>query len=344
MPVSSAQSSLPKRKRKIRTFLGVAWIRIPDIAIAALVGSVVAVLISPVSQAVTYYLSEFLSKPILSIEYVEVVPIEPTVPLDASKIQDLTQAPGFMTYSIQQPGIQADLFFALRGTLSPTQAQQLERDLSFVGNDVKEKLGRAEKVRLTLASTSDPMAIGSAIKDYCGPLFVTLGFSGLPADQMKVSFLKQLEYDTQNNADLLHAVESFLPALRSPIVPMANVQFKASIFNRGETDGLLRSAGRLQFVDEQTSVDLLRIAAPKSMVDPTTVQVTVANTSEPIGENSVGKIEKHSMIEAWFAIDERALSASQRTTLATSLSNIQSKKFRVTLSDQERSEIVFVSK
>src|SRR5437763_224452 len=86
-----------------------AWMKIPDVATAAIIGSVVALLVSPISLSLTYYLSRLLSQPILSIEYVEAVSGDPTVTFNTALVSRFLQSPGYMSYIAREPNEHAPL-------------------------------------------------------------------------------------------------------------------------------------------------------------------------------------------------------------------------------------------
>src|SRR5262245_30492713 len=67
----------------------VRWKKLPDVALSAFIAALVTIVISPMSQSLSFYLSQFLSRPILSIEYVEAIQATPIVSLDISKLQAL---------------------------------------------------------------------------------------------------------------------------------------------------------------------------------------------------------------------------------------------------------------
>ena len=315
---------------------------LPSVATAAFIGSIVAIILSPLS----FYLSQFLSRPVLSIEYVETVSAEPVITVSASAIGALVQSPGYMTFISEHPAERATIYPGLRGSLSVEQAKQLVRSLGTLEKDLREKLARIKAIEKDLTRETNPANVKLMIQNYTGPLFNSFAVVNDPLTSMKASFLQQLQADAGPASDLLEKTESILKSVRDPTSPAANVQFKVSVLNRGDTDGLIRSVGRFELLDAKLSTEISRIEQPKpvnSTASALAVPVAVTNPPDAIREQSVGRVEKHSMIEAWFAINEKKLSASQSTSLTGLLPHIQSSRFRITLTDQENSEIEYSS-
>jgi hypothetical protein len=318
--------------------------KVREVATGALVGSVVAIVLTPVSQSLTYYLSQFLSRPVLSIEYAERIPADRVVRLDAAQIQRLLQSTAFMTYwtsHVTGRGVVAKL----ATEISAEQVDELRKDLHQMEDEVGasiQKMARAEKL---VHVEVDPDAIVKVVHAYYGPLFSSFAFASEPPDQMKDAFLRELQAEKAPLIEVASQLKSITDMVDAASPPASDFSLKVSVLNRGDTDGLIRSTARLDVPGLGFSIPLLRTAPPKQPTALQTtfaVQVAVTNPQETvIREQSVGKIEKHSMVEFWYVVDERKLSTTHLAAFVQRLPIGDSVEFWLTLTDQERREISY---
>jgi hypothetical protein len=323
---------------------GDSWTKVREIATGALVGAVVAIVLAPVSQSLTYYLSQFLSRPVLSIEYVERIPADRVVRLDSAQIQRLIQSTAFVSYWISHPAGRT-VVAKLTTEISADQLDELRSSLRQMGEEVAASLRKMTHAEQLVQAEIDPDAIVKAIQTYHGSLFSSFAFASEPPDQMKASFLRQLQADRAPLTEVVSQLKSINDLVATASPPASDFFMKVSVLNRGDTDGLIRSTATLHLPDLGFSIPLLRMSPPKQPTPLQTafaVQVAVTNPQEAlIREQSVGKIEKHSMVEFWYAIDERKLPPAQLAALVQRLPIADSVKLRLTLADQELKEISY---
>jgi hypothetical protein len=320
------------------------WQKVKDVGLAALVGSIVTILISPLSQVISFYLTDFLGRSILSIEYAEKITTEAEVTLDSSRIQALMRSAGFLQYMSQHSELYA-ITMRASNKISISQLGSLKEVCKIAISQMRDKVARIDSIRELLKEEIDAGRVQSAIKEYTGGMFNSYTFSTETAESIRDSFVAQLQTERTVLVESTIAFGAFLQSIESAVRPISEIKIKLSILNRGNTDGLVRNRGEILTSDGKATFPLLRIAPPKQpQNDPVaSVRVTVANPTETIREESVGKVEKRSMTELWFAVEETKLVTDQKKSLADAIATNQLAHFTIVLLDQEKTKIVYSS-
>jgi hypothetical protein len=124
-----------------------------------------------------------------------------------------------------------------------------------------------------------------------------------------------------------------------------SIQLKLSILNRGNTDGLIRSVGEVSFPKEKVAFPIKRTAQKKSSPSgmmAMAVPVTVVNPVDDAQRSgAVGKVEKNSMVEFWFALDQDSLSPGKLTGAITLFSKTPTNPYEIVLFDHANQRVNF---
>ena len=319
----------------------------PDVAIGALVGSLIAIILTPISQGLSHYLSQFLSRPVLSIEYIEAVAQPQTLALDTAKLESLTSSQAYTGQLLANQHLMLALA-SIQRPLSREQASVATARLSSFIDDLQSRISRIPSIERELQRENIPAKIVSIVQSYTGPLFSSLPFASDPPESMKIAFRQHLSSESKSLGDMAKTLRGIVDEIQGMKFPVSDTQFKLSILNKGGTDGLIRSTGTLEFSESQLTVPIVRTSAPKQAGIPAVLgAVQVAVTNQPdnsVTPLSVGKIEKNSMVEFWFVIDENKLQSPQIQQLSRIISNSAKSVRGVVLRDQDNSPIVYVAK
>jgi hypothetical protein len=126
---------------------------------------------------------------------------------------------------------------------------------------------------------------------------------------------------------------------------LGSVQLKLSILNRGNTDGLVRSVGEISFPRQEITFPIKRTVQkklPPSEMMAMTVPVTVVNPADDAQRTgAVGKVEKNSMVEFWFVLNQDSLSPENLTAANTLFSETPTSPYEIALFDHANQRINF---
>jgi hypothetical protein len=120
------------------------------------------------------------------------------------------------------------------------------------------------------------------------------------------------------------------------------VQFKLTILNRGQTDGLVRNEATAKFSAIARTYPMVRVNPPKhsSPFLSNAVPVAVVNEPESAGaRGSVGKVEKNAMTEFWFEVDTTQLNQADRNALRSLASQTRIGATVIVVFDQNQNPI-----
>jgi hypothetical protein len=336
-----ANSGATRRRRAAPS----PWNKITDVALGATVGAVVALALAPVSQSFSFYLSQYLARPLLSIEYVEVVVAKPQSPTAAGKVQRLFQSSMTNRYLQQHPMV-LQLLVGIGDGMAEDEANDAIKHLEELRTELTRKVGEIEAVGSAVNAESDVAKIKASAQNYLGPIFNSFPFPEEGIEATRAAITEQLQSDNVMFSGALSKVSEFSELVRDAMRAGPTLYFKLSILNRGDTDGLIRNVGTLMFSGQTASMPILRVAAPKLSASTEalmSVPVTVTNQPDSVRAGAVGKVEKHAMSEVWFVVDKAKLGSTDIAAIEKALQDASSNRFSITLLDQERMPIVYDS-
>lgn len=285
---------------------------------AAFVGAVVAMLVSPLAQTLSFLVNEYLARPLLSIEYVEVVPDQQQVSLPSQELQALLDSEGYRNSLMRGVGSVSGLmaFQGRTGAISLNELASLKAATDGFAQAAERRLTELDSFRSVLSGQPTASQIREIVARYQGGI-PQLYAVGQEARSMQGALLATIAAETtslRRSADLAKAVLASLSAVTGSAIHGA--KFKLSILNRGGTDGLIRHVGELSVAGTDIRVSMRRTAPPESTSAAVglmmAVPVAVTNAPSDVDRaTSVGKVEAHSMSEFWFEIDPATPEASR---------------------------------
>jgi hypothetical protein len=317
------------------------WRTIRELGLPVLVASVVTLIfssvVSPVSQVFSYYLSDYLSQPIMSIEYVEIIRDLPVFTPPTKEVDELIRSPAYMAYVSSHPEFASVFGVGLGQNASTSDIARLSETTRMMIGDLGLWRERIRLARAKLQGDTDLDGLKKVITTYFAGMFNPYATSGGPVSNIRQAFLLQLSAEDEKVSSILHPAENLAAALGRLTLPSTGLKLKVSVVNRGNTDGLILSHAVLAIRDTPDSaIPLSRIPPPKSpdVGSELAVRTFVVNSSEAIREGSVGKVEKHTMTEFWFQCADES-KPEYRSDLDAFLAAPKPVGFTVTLFDQE---------
>lgn len=262
--------------------------------IAALYASLIAFAINPITQLISYKLNDHWSRPILTIEYVFVH--KPATITNIKTIQEyfkqsklyeqylskniLSTKFNFQTILNDIKGIsQNALFEDIKNELDNFH-HFLEGEKKGLEKEIKQTKNLSpSELRISLLMNADNPENEGGRKDSKNTL----------VDQL---VLKIQEID--------QALEDMLKIKKEMRLLVSSTQFKVSVLNKGSTDGLIRNEGSLIIGDSVYAI--YRIEPPVSAKILEAVPTYNINYMDYETE-SVGRVERKTMIELWFQVD-----------------------------------------
>lgn len=313
--------------------------------VAALVGAVVALLLSPLAQALSFVVNEYLARPILSVEYVEVVPNERQIPFPAAAVQALLGSQGYRTALMRNMGTGSELmtFQGNRATLNPDEFASLKSSTERFIQGTERRLADLSSLRESLSARTPDAQVREIAARYQGA-FPQLFSVAQDVEAMRSALPPMIEAEAKalrESTDI--AKELFASFATSSSPTTHNGKFKVSILNRGSTDGLIRHVGELRVPGSGLSLWIKRAAPPGTAASPLSLAVPVAVMNPVLDTDrstSVGKIDAHSMSEFWFEIDASVTSKEAAESMWRLAYDAKLTKGEIVLFDQRNNRIV----
>lgn len=318
---------------------------IDKIVLAAIVGAFVALLVSPFTQSLAFLINEHLARPILSIEYVEVVPEEQPVSFPAKEVQALLTSQGYRSGLMRGVGAEPGLmvFQVPKDTATPTEIHSLKVATERFVKAIEQRTMDIGAFRKTLGPGSTEAQVREVAAKYQGSVISMVQMGDVRS--LRASLLAAIEAESATLAETIDLGKAVLTAIgqASDRVPQ-KIKFKLSVLNRGSTDGLIRHAGELRIPKDNLTVKIRRSLPPTkpnanalfAMAVPVAVMNPAPDTERT---TSVGKVEKNSMIEFWMEIDETMTPKNAFSAFAELAFHDQLGEVTIVLSDHQDKKI-----
>jgi hypothetical protein len=256
-----------------------------------LYGTLIALAISPFSILVGFKLNEFLSRPVLSIEYVTTFPISELRGLD---------------------GVQS---YCSNSTLYKEYKEKNYNQINLQNLEAYDELSDDEVYNLINKDLLKYVAFLASLKQELNRTIANI--SQLKASEVRISYLystnetdlvtdvekmrirlNENSTDKLKNADVeMHKLDSLRNGIRLSIV---STRLKLTILNRGSTDGLIRTEGNIVVGNKEYKME--RTSAPSPKIFNAVPTYNVNPNADVFYSNSVGKIEKNTMVDFWYQI------------------------------------------
>ncbi len=303
----------PRSKNKAK------FLKTPEFK-AALYASLIAFAISPISQLISYYLSEHWSRPILSIEYVFVNKISEIQNLNSIESYFLKSASyekylskNFITRKLNFQTIGRDMKGFSHSELLAEIKNEFDNFSLYLNEEklsIEKKTAQIDKMSLSEVKISFLLNSDNAENE-------------LPYSSMKIDLKKNFILKIREIEQAIADVKKIKDNIKLSTVAF---QLRLSVLNKGSNDGLIRNEGTILFND--TLYAITRIPPPTSSDILNAVPTYNINSSMDFSSNSVGRIEKKTMADFWFQVNKNG-----------SLDFDLSKKMKIILKDHSNNEI-----
>lgn len=313
--------------------------------LAAIVGGVVALLVSPFTQSLSFLVNEYLARPILTIEYVEVVPEERPVSFPAKEVQALLTSQGYRSGLMRgigaDPGLMA--FQGGKDAATATEIQTLKAATERFLTAVEKRSTDLGTFRKVLVSGSTEAQVREVAAKYQGPVVAMVPLGDVKS--LRASMLAAIETESAVLAETIDLGKSLLKALgQAGGRPLGKIKLKLSVLNRGSTDGLIRHVGELRVPSGNLTVKIRRSSPPAKpggdVLFAMAVPVAVTNPAPDTERaTSVGKVEKNSMSEFWMEVDETATPKETIMAFAGLATDGRLGEVTIALSDHQNKKI-----
>lgn len=313
------------------------------VVVAAVVGSVVALLVSPILQTASFLINEYLARPILSIEYIELVAEPQRVSLPSAQIQALLVSQGYRASLMQGFGGDARLMaFQGRDEISSAELPSVKASVERFSRAVERRLSDLATSLKALSSSASEAAVRAIAAKYGSgaPLFA----ASQDVTSLRSALLATIQTESESLREAAQLAEAVLKALAPPQVgEIGLVRFKLSVLNRGNTDGLVRHVGELKVTGTPLVLAIRRSSPPTRPFESVVARgVPVAVTNPPADSErptAVGKVEKNSMSEFWVEVDDTASPQGALTTLRRLIGEGKVDEVEIVLFDHQNKRI-----
>lgn len=281
-----------------------------DALVASIVGGLVALALSPLTTPLSFMLNEHLARPILRVEYVEIVREDAPVPLPYKEIGEVVRSPAYRTLLQSGFGFDTQLMsFRDRESATLPEAKSLNAAVARLIFTFRTRHQELVGLQRTLDGQPNEKQLRDIVQRYS--LQTALMSAAVPDPRLlKNMVIPRIATDIDSLKEGIQASQRLKTALdRLGPSTRGKIWLKVSIVNRGSTDGLVRNAGEFR----SSGIDLVHIKRsngpaflrPSVSASHAGVPVNVLN-APPVEDRAsgVGKVEKHSLAEFWFEVDD----------------------------------------
>jgi len=282
--------------------------------IGALAGGVAGLFVAPISQILSFELGEHLSRPILSIEYVEPIIHRSSIRIPTSELAELVGSPSFQFASLQGiAGVQQLRTFQTSSEqLDPSETERLRGICARISESIGNRLDNLAAWQDRLEADNSESDVREIATQLLGSQAAAAAFVN-DVDTLKAMISSQINYQVQSISALKDDIDVLTKKLSaSQEEGISNIVLKVSVLNQGRTDGLIRNIGEMRIGGRDIVVPLHR-TEPVENTSPKinlfqSVPVTVTNQQrEATRRRGVGSVDSNSMSEYWFEADRDRL-------------------------------------
>lgn len=265
-------------------------------------GALIVLIFSPISIPLGYKLNEYLSRPVLSIEYVFTNEVNTLNNLDTLEnyFSKSTNYKNYKTKNYLHQATDLRNIIQFKNQLSCEElTKQIKMELYNYKNYLNELYAEINnKIKqINNATASELLILNiSNFEDQ-----VEANNTNLIKNKLRQKFSGILEEITIEKQSIIELDSTVKQSLES-------IQLKISILNKGSTDGLIRNEGFV-FVDGK-EYTISRIPPPQVKDIVNAIPTYVVNPGyETYYSKAVGRIEKNTMTEFWYNCEGKKDSA-----------------------------------
>lgn len=241
---------------------------------AATIGSLVAIILSPLSVWIGFSLERYLSRPLVSIENVNTIPVHA---IPKAVLDDISKL---------LPDIRSEL-----GTM-PISGNITAGDLSHLVSMVEERIlqGATQKSK----SSADIPKVDL-------PALDSEGMAGEEPTTMLQTLIRQNELSAADDSDKAGKLTILRQALQD-VGLECRLYMQVSYLNRGGADELVTSSGDIVF-DSGALIKATLTAKPAFLTKRPAVPVLIEDPQYFGSATSVGKIAQAAITQMWYLAD-----------------------------------------
>jgi len=276
------------------------------IFLTAILTAIGALIISPLSITLGFWLTDYLARPVLSLEYTEIITETRQLATPKNEINSLIMSPYFQSSVLNGRAGSANMLAAYvnKEKLSNKDVAAI-RDITTNYVTMIEDRNKSLKEDIsTLGSKdlSDDRLWGIAL-EYAGLMrqnMTTLS----QAETLKNSLIEQINNDLEAGEESKGIARTLLDGLNDGSKDVIEkIYLKISVLNKGNTDGLVRGIGEIQIPKINTKLPIINCVPPNKKKQMAIVVTFADDLPKAPRSTSVGKVEKHSLKEFWYVVE-----------------------------------------
>lgn len=283
-------------QKQLRSLLKVLRVHRKSI-LTSVVGSFVALVFAPVSIWLGFSLNNYLSSPLLSVEYVQVVKISEKIKFDRSQIRQLIRSPtmeAFLDERSNEENTIRELEY--KDTLDVAHVERYRAAITSLLLYLKN---RRRNVSLYSDSNIDLSVRAQLSAEILNGTFdARLASGAAESDRIVRDRVKKESALLDKDINFVEELSRLLYANSS-----VRIFLQINVMNRGLSDGLIRGAGFLKS-KSFGALQIVHVQAPRQNDEVVAVPVAVVAPLSILasGPNSVGRVPAKAMVEFWFEL------------------------------------------
>ena len=310
----------------------------------AVMTSLATIVISPISISLAFWLNDILARPILSVEYVQVLPEITTFSVPKDELNKILFSSAFQMNLLNNYFEIPKSFFEFQNKADLSKEDIAK--LTKISEDLKSKnVNRLDLLSNYFTEISekdltreDLLEVYRRFKQ--NDVKFNLDDKSLPflVDQLRTEITSEIG----NQNEIIKLTDDLLVKLNiSTDQSIDNIKIRLNILNKGSTDGLVRATGKLSIRDTDIIFSIINIPPPKKKNNIMAIRVTIADDEPDIPNSlSVGKIEMHSLNEFWYEINDIETEKTILDKFNNYIKDKESINMEILLSDHNNNDIV----
>jgi hypothetical protein len=311
------------------------------IFLTALVTALGTLLILPFSITLGFWLNDYLARPILSVEYAELIPEASRVPLPSTELTNIVQSSHYRSSLMKGQVGRANMLMTYLQKTQGLTSQEVDELKDMVKQYMKIIDDRESSLN-SLISKLNGKPTDEQLRE------IALSYAGPAGQYMTMqdqsdTIHKSLSAQIKNELSTGKESKSLAMRLLKKIDGASSdsiekIRVKISILNRGNTDGLIRGVGKIHFIDSNLELPIRTCLPPRKKNVPAIMVTLAEELPEPASSKSVGKIEKRTMTEFCYEIDRNKYE-NVFIELVKEIASNNHSKFEVLLNDHENKPV-----
>jgi len=261
-------------------------------------------------------------------------------PID--EIRSLVQSPGYQAHKSRNPYGPSMLMTYMHRTdgLSSNDLASIKDEADQYIKTIEERQAQLKGFEGLLAGSPPEDQIREAALEYDGAMARYMPMEE-DADTVRTSLLARIKNERRINDESLLLAKPLKDSVAHPQSrSIYKIKLKIHILNKGATDGLVRGNGEIQLSRQNLKLPLKVSSPAKEHGMPSGVMVrNIDGPTEPPRGSSVGKVEKHSLTEFWYEVDNDKAPKEDLTVLMKLIEEDDACEFIVLLKDHSNSII-----